>query len=120
MGGDQVTEPLPQCVRFHVCVLPEDAQDRYMFTITVDYRGKGRWGVYEGAYEYTTLPRALDADLEWDYEGSEQRQDEDWLAAHRFPLDVALDLAKRKAPDVGFYSHRHQRFVSARDVLEEG
>lgn len=109
---------LVQPVRYHVSLLPEGAEDRYLFTITIAYHGNSRWGVYKGAYEYSSLPQALSNDASWDYEGSEERQDEGWLTAHRFTLDHALELAKAQAPEIGIYSHRDKKFIRARDVLE--
>lgn len=113
-----------QPVRYIVTVLPEDYETYndswYMFVITVQYRGGGKWAVYQGAYESSSLPTSLSADGEWDMEGSEQRMDEAWLAQHRFDLDTALALAREFAPDVGVYSHRDRKVISAADLLEQG
>ena len=64
-------EVVVRAVRYHVSMLPPDHEEGYLFTVSVQYRGGGKWGVYEGAYEYSSLPRALDRGGVWDYEGVE-------------------------------------------------
>ena len=116
-----ITSPEPRVrpVRYHVSLLePEDDEEFYTLTvITVAYRGDDRWAVYEGIYDHSSLPRALNRDGEWEYEGSGERANEDWLGTHRFPLDEAVELAKKAAITVGVYSHRDKRMVTASDVL---
>lgn len=113
---------LVQATRYTVTVLPagyESHDDWHFFVVTVQYRGGGRWAVYKGAYEYSSLPSALSATGEWDMEGSQEREDPGWLDTHRFDLDTALGLAKEVAPAVGIYSHRDKKFITATEVAKE-
>lgn len=108
--------------RYVVTVLGEDYEtydNWYMFVVTVQYRGRGRWGVYQGAYDHSSLPTSLSADGEWELEGVEEREDVEWPTRHRFDLDTALALARKFAPDVGFYSRQALRFITATDLLEQ-
>jgi hypothetical protein len=120
-----VTEPQVTVhpVRYIVTVLPEDFEtcddSWYMFVVTVQYRGGGKYAVYMGAYESNSLPTALSAEGVWEMEGSREREDEAWLATHRFDLDTALDLARKAAPDVGVYSRRDNKLITAADLLEQ-
>jgi hypothetical protein len=108
-------------VKYIVTVLPdyEEFEDWPYFVVTVTYRGKGRYAVYQGAWESNSLPYAANGDGEWDMEGSEQREDTAWLDRHRFSLDQALRMARRLAPAVGIYSHRDKKFITAADLLEQ-
>ena len=78
---------------YAVCALPEDNVDAMHFTITVAYRGRGRWAVVRHGY-------CLGVDGEWDYESLPSERADEWLAAHRFDLDDALRLATEHAPKV--------------------
>src|SRR5690242_4491008 len=114
---------LVQPTRYVVTVLPEGYDtfdDWYLFVVTVQYRGRGRWAVYKGAYEHSSLPSALSRDGAWDLEGVEEREDTEWLDQHRFDLDTALGLAQEAAPDVGIYSHRDRKHITAQDVAARG
>lgn len=105
--------------RYIVTVLPgeyESYQDWYLFVVTVQYRGRGKWAIYQGAYESNSLPSALSSSGEWGYEGSQEREDDAWLAQHRFDLETALALAEHAAPTVGIYDHRHARYITAAEV----
>lgn len=100
-------EPTVRITSYAVSCLPEDHADAFHFTIKVEYRGHDRWTV-------TKSTRYLGADGKWSYgyswrDGTQEPQsDEDfrevregrdaWLAAHRFDLETALDLAKQNAP----------------------
>lgn len=103
-----MTEPQVRVTRYEVSCIPEDNDDSGVFTITVQYRGEGRWGVFRGEH------RQLGADglWSWGYEWpggdrepatDEERDDyargeEAWRDAHRFDLETALTLAKQAAP----------------------
>jgi hypothetical protein len=106
-------EVLP--VRFVVSSVPEGHDDRYTYTINVQYRGEGLYSVGHGlAY--------ADADGAWGYEPGRSSEDDehddaatpDWIAAHRFDLTDALLLARRLAPTLTV------RGRSVADVLAEG
>ena len=80
---------------YDVSVWPEAEEciDSDTWKVTVEYRGHGKWAVMEGPY-------CLSAAGEWGYEMRPSERDDEWLATHRFPLDDALDLARKHAPDV--------------------
>lgn len=107
-------------VRYFVTVLPdyESFEDWQFFGVTVTYRGHGRYAVYQGSWESNPLPYAASGIGEWEMEGSEEREDKQWLERHRFVLGDALRIARNLAPTVGIYSHRDKRFISATDLVE--
>jgi len=72
---------------------PASAMDADTWKITVEYRGLGKWAVLRG-------PWCLGADGGWDVEPRPSSRDDDWLEAHRFPVDEALKLARHHAPKV--------------------
>jgi hypothetical protein len=78
---------------YTVSALPEDDVNSLSFAITVAYRGRGLWAV-------TRHKRCLNAEGEWDWEPLPSDRDDDWLAWHRFDLDVALGLAKEALPRI--------------------
>lgn len=83
--------PWVRATRYEVSCLPEDDINAHVWTIAVEYRGRGLWAVLDGPFAY-------DADGGRDYEPrSSERQDE-WLTRHRFDLDTALAIARREAP----------------------
>lgn len=86
-----MAEPTVRATRYEVSCLPQDDINTRHFTITVEYRGNGRWAVLDG-------PFALDAIGARDYEPRPSDREDDWLAAHRFDLDTALAIAKNAAP----------------------
>lgn len=105
-------EPTVRVTRYEVSCLPEDLSDAYAgnFTITVEYRGGGLWGVSLGGH------RKLGADGTWSWgyrwQGGdrepvtdEERADyergrEEWLRVHRFDEETALRLAREAAPHI--------------------
>jgi hypothetical protein len=96
-------EPIVQPSAYLVSLLPEGHDDRSLFTVNVEYRGRGLWAV-------KSRSRSLSLDGEWSYgfawsEGDREpatseemtsfdREQEAWLAAHRFDEATALRLAK--------------------------
>jgi len=107
-------EPFVQTTRIVVSCLPEDHDDRWTFTIQVEYRGNGLYAVRRNL-------RFADANGTWEYEppsledGSEAdaRAEEAWREAHRFDHDTALRLARGLAPTLTY------RGRSVADVLTE-
>lgn len=105
-------EPTVRVTRYEVSCLPEELSDAYAgnFTITVEYRGEGLWGVFHGEH------RKLGADGTWSWgyrwQGGdrepvtdEERDDyergrQEWLRAHRFDEETALRLAREAAPHI--------------------
>jgi hypothetical protein len=79
--------------RYTVNVLPETDINAHVFEITVEYRGHGQWAVLRHGW-------CLNQDGSWDYELCPSEREDEWIAAHRFDLDTALDLAKEAAPEV--------------------
>jgi hypothetical protein len=92
-NGRTTAMPTPEvrAGRYDVSCLPPDDESAALFTLRVEYRGRGLWAVMDGAF-------ALDADGNGDFEPSASNRDGDWLAKYRFPLDKALEIAKRAAP----------------------
>jgi hypothetical protein len=99
-------QPTRRATRYEVCCLPEDHYIADSFTVTVEYRGAGRWAV-------TNRGRYLDADGQWSYPYGWDREpvtaeeidaydrgEAEWKAAHRFDEETALRLADEAAPKV--------------------
>lgn len=102
-------KPTRRVTRYEVSCLPEHMDDGDSFTVTVEYRGAGRWAVRNRG-------RTLGADGEWSWgyrwEGephepvtddeieSFNRGQNEWRAAHRFDEETALRLADEVAPRV--------------------
>jgi hypothetical protein len=80
---------------YEVSVWPdgEECIDANTWKLTVQYRGRGLWAVKQGSV-------CLGSDGEWDWESIPSEREDEWLTIHRFPLDAALDLARKHAPDV--------------------
>lgn len=76
---------------YAVTCLPEHIPDADIWTLTVEYRGKGRWVVKHH-------DAILGRDGTWDFGGIPEEGREAWIAEHFFPLDEALELAKQAAP----------------------
>ena len=98
-------------ITYEVTLLPKDYRDGYLWTITVEYRGRDLWAVKRNG-------ECLGKDGTWEWESSPGNREDDWKATHRFPLDEALDLAKEWAPKVEIYSHRDKKPMTAQDVID--
>ena len=89
--------PMPvasrQATEYEVSILPEGDINRHVFAITVAYRGRGLWAVSRHS-------QCLAADGTWSWESIPSEREDEWLAAHRFPLEEALRLAKDAAPHI--------------------
>lgn len=96
-----IPEATVQPTSYVVSCLPEGHDDRWTFTIQVRYRGSGRFAV-----EYRL--RQYGSDGTWSYEpdwaedGSDEKVEKAWLAAHRFGHDEALRLARELAPTLTY------------------
>lgn len=89
-----VPDPTVRPTQFEVCCLPEDDDEAYAFTLTVEWRGPGDlWAVCR-------MRQCLGADGNWDREPSPSNREDDWKATHRFRLDEAIRLAKDAARQV--------------------
>jgi hypothetical protein len=100
-----VPESIVTPTSYVVSCLPEAHPDRYVYTINVQYRGEGQYAVCHGL-------AFADADGTLSYEAG--RPSIDWLDAHRFGLDEALELARRLAATLTVDGR------SVADVLAEG
>ena len=80
-------EPTVSATQYRVSLLPESVPQSELWDIEVVARGNGLWAV-------THFSRCLAVDGEWDYEPSPSNREDDWLAEHRFKLDVAIGMAK--------------------------
>lgn len=80
---------------YDVTVWPPDIEciDSETWKITVEYKGRGLWGVMRGR-------ACLDRDGEWAWEMAPSEREDEWLAAHRFPITDAMRLAREHAPKV--------------------
>jgi hypothetical protein len=70
------------------------ASEADTWSLTVAWRGFGKWAVTNGGRT------CLGSDGEWDWEPLPSSREDDWLAAHRFDLEIALRLAAEHAPKV--------------------
>lgn len=95
----------PTC--YEVSCLPSEYGARRHFTLTVEYRGEDRWAVCRHGTCY-------DANGNSEYEPSASNRGDEFLSRFRFPLDQALIIAQRLAPDL-----KVNRFTVA-DALANG
>lgn len=80
--------------RYDVTVLPVDFDQGYYWTIVVEYRGYGMYAIVHHGEVYGK-------DGKWEFDSHSQAvDDEGYRLAHRFPLDEALEIAKRLAPTI--------------------
>ena len=95
---------------YAVSVVPFDhpSPDAHSFTLTVQRTNFQNeqlgWAIRRASF-------CLSSNGEWDYEPLPSSRDDDWLEAHRFPLQRALALAERHAPDVKVNGWRASEFT---------
>jgi hypothetical protein len=94
-----VPEATVLATEYSVNCVPEDDINGHVFEIRVQYRGAGRYAVIRGG------DMCLGADGTWDFGVKEYDRGDDWLNAHRFDLETALDLAKQQARLVTVNGH---------------
>lgn len=83
-------EPRVTPITYKVDALPADMPaTRDMFAVYVEARGE-QWAVKRNG-------STLGTDGKWSYGAKDGEDREAWLAAHRFDLDTALDLAREAA-----------------------
>lgn len=100
-----IPEPTVTTSRYLISCLPENHDERFLFTVQVEYRGNGQWAVINRT-------RLLGHDGQWEFgfswrDGAEPSTDDEcdeyekahgeWIAAHRFDEHTALYLAKEAA-----------------------
>lgn len=82
-----------QPTTYTVSILPADSVYYSTYAITVERRGPNGWAATRRGW-------CLGADGEWDFEPLPSEHTDDWLKAHWFSLDRAIELAKAAAPHV--------------------
>lgn len=87
------------CTEWAVCALPESNINYRYFKLIVRRNAEGAWYVTDG------FDRCLGADGEWDEGVKPYGRGDDWIAAHRFTFNEALDLAQAAAPGVVVNGH---------------
>lgn len=103
-----IPEPEIRATRYLVSCLPETHPDADLFTLTVEYRGDGRWAVrLRGAYFDADGNRSWgspgDREPVTDEEiAADNAACDDWLARHRFDEKGARALAGRLAPTLQY------------------
>lgn len=109
--AEPAPKPIVRATRYEVSLLHEDFPDADMWTLVLEYRGRGQWAV-------RWRSRLLGADGTWSY-GFQWKRDEQaaepvtdaeiddynaaedaWRAAHRFDETTALKLAREAAHTV--------------------
>ncbi|MYV77749.1 hypothetical protein GT352_28025 [Streptomyces sp. SID1046] len=110
----QQHEPTVTAVHYVVSCLPNDHEDGYLFTIHVEYRDNGLWSVknrsqclgtdrnWSWGFRWSGEPAEPATEAEMDSFNKEQ---DAWLAEHRFDLETALRLAKEHAPRLMHRGH---------------
>lgn len=84
-------EATVRVTRYEVSCLPPDHPEHRRFRLTVEIQDRYGWTVHDGYSCYAVDGTPADGLSVY------ERTDE-WIAAHRFDRDTALDLAKREAP----------------------
>lgn len=100
-------EPTVQPTRYVVSCLPEGHDERFTYTVQVEYRCDDLWavrcrsrflgsdGTWSHGFAWSEGPDEPATEVEMDSFDTEQAV---WLAAHRFDHDTALRLAREQAP----------------------
>lgn len=91
-----VSKPLPGelfASEYTIDPCPTHPVEPALFAVKIEWRGEDRWRV-------THMSHVYGADGTFEYEGSNHREDENYMATHRFDLDTAVELARRIAPTV--------------------
>ncbi|MCM6776262.1 hypothetical protein NDR87_18790 [Nocardia sp. CDC159] len=77
--------------RYTVTCLPIDHFEAHLFSVHVEYTGRGRWAVRR-------LKRCYDINGKPDWESIPSERTDEWLDRFRFDRDTALAVARRVAP----------------------
>jgi hypothetical protein len=84
---------------YEVSVWPEDQADASInadsWRLTVERRGPDRWGIFRGGGSFS-----MNACGEFSLHSPQDDGHDEWLAAHRFPLEQALEIAREHAPRI--------------------
>lgn len=107
-----IPEPQVMASRYLISCLPEGHDNRFLFTVQVEYRGEGLWAV-------TNRTRLLGKDGTWswgpNFENSDdlEKAHEEWIGDHRFDHDTALQMATKAAKTLSY------RNYTVADALKE-
>jgi hypothetical protein len=90
-----VSEPSVSVNEYIVSMWPDgvDSINRSVWDVHVQRRSSDKWAVVR-------LGQVLNKNGRWLYDPTPSSRTEKHLASTRFPLDVALDLARKAAPHV--------------------
>ena len=113
-------EPVERVTRYEVSCVPEDHDDADLFTVTVQYRGNGRWAVQRGEHRFLGADGTWSTTFGWNREPVTDEEIaafeagyQAWLDAHRFDEETARRLAREAAPKLTI------RGYTVADVLAE-
>lgn len=102
-----IPEPTERVTRYEVSCVPEDHVDADMFTVTVQYRGNGRWAVQRGEHRFLGADGTWSLAFGWDREpvtdeeiAAYENAHQAWLDAHRFDEETARRLAREAASKI--------------------
>lgn len=80
----------PTC--YLICALPDDDEDSQVWSLRVEYRGPGdAWAVLHHAF-------CMSRGGKWDYEPLPSSRTDHFKKMHRFPLEEAIERAKKAYP----------------------
>lgn len=83
---------------YEVSVWPDDQADSVnagSWRLTVEYRGNGSWGIFRGGGSLS-----MDRSGQFSIHSPQDDGHDEWLAAHRFARDEALEIACQWAPKI--------------------
>ena len=89
MSGGEVSV---EAVSYEVTAYPFHDINRDLFTVRVERRGEDSWAVMRRSQCWNRRTK------QWDYEPLPSSRTEAFKRTHRFPLDQALDIARKVAP----------------------
>lgn len=89
MSGTDVSV---EAVAYEVTACPADVPDRDMWVLRVERRGPDSWAVLHRSFCWNRSTR------DWDHEPNPSNRTDAFKRTHRFPLDQALNIARRQAP----------------------
>lgn len=90
---------------------PVDGVNRSHYMLYVEWRGADRWCVTDGSYCYRRDGHAT-------YEPNPSGRTDRFKAAYRFPLEEALEIAKRVAPKLRVGAGPNRKGMSAAEMWE--
>ena len=123
-----ILKPEVRATEYAVSCLPEGHPDGTLFTITVEYRGNGRWAVKRAGAFYDA-----DGNRSWGSQWEDGREPvtdaemaayeaahQEWLDRHRFDEKTALELAQRLASGIDYRGYALAKALAAHERKEGG